>query len=173
MTLAFMDEMSKIAESRAKTKKAGFMANVGNRITSNVAGAGANIGGALHQMFSHPIQGLARGAKETVTGLKGHPWLTAAILGGTALGIHDLSKPVDPTGAGRSRAHRTAEFVGDQAGGLIGAPFGFAGSIAGGMMGKKIGDLAGKTIDKVRGYKRTPAMVQEAPAAAESMRSAQ
>lgn len=153
----------KAKQERDKKKHAGFMQNVGTRISNSVSGAGRNVGGAMQQMFAHPIQGIQRGAVETVKGLKGHPILTAAILGGTALGIHDLSKKEDPSGAGRSRTHRAAEFIGDQAGSLIGAPFGFTGSIAGGMMGKKIGDVTGKAIDAVRGYKRTPAMVQAAP----------
>jgi hypothetical protein len=190
MTLAFLDEMSKIAEAitckgcgkkkdlrmgycfdcvTKKEKTSGFMANLGGRITSTIAGMGANAGNALQQFYTHPVQALGKGLKATVSG---HPAQTALYAGMLGLGVHDLAKKVDPTGGGRSRLHRTSEFVGDQVGSLIGTPFGFTGQLAGGMTGKKIGDLAGKGIDKVRGYKRTPAMVQEAPAAAESMRAA-
>lgn len=191
--LSFMDEMEKISglgdmayyssegrkkaraqkkyitEAQAregKKKQAGFMQNIGTRIATGIPRAGANVGNTMKTMFTHPVQGVKAGFKATTSDLKGKPLLTSMLAASTAMGVNDLRKKEDPTGQGRSRASRAVGFVGDQAGGLIGAPFGISGSIAGSVVGKKIGDTVGKGIDKVRGYKKkAPAMVQaSAPA---------
>ncbi len=148
----------------AKEKKSGFMANVGNRISRSVVGAGKQVGGALKEMATHPVRGMKEGLKATAHDFKtGNKALTALGIGATALGINDLRKKKDPSGAGNSKLHRTAKFIGSEAGGIIGAPFGIPGSIAGSVAGEQVGNLAGKAVDKIRGYKRTPAMVQGAP----------
>ena len=90
------------------------------------------------------------------------PW--KVFMGGSlALGVHGAAKKEDPTGRGRSRLRRVTGLVGDQAGGLIGAPFGLAGGLTGSYIGGKLGDVAGAGIDRVRGVRPRP-QVQSAAA---------
>jgi hypothetical protein len=98
---------------------------------------------------------MKKGISETLTpgGKKVHPgWLVLQGLG-LASGVQQAAKKDDPTGAGRSRLHRTLQLAGDQVGGVIGTPFGFSGGMTGSLVGGAIGSAAGRLADRVRGYK--------------------
>lgn len=191
--IAFMDEMSKIAEPSwhreamarfgvsksknstrhhwAKEKSAADMAALLLKEAAKIGPVG-NIRRTLSTMVNHPVRGVARGAKATVREFKKHPIIGTVGAAGLGMGAYEAAKKEDPTGQGRSRFHRAARFAGETAGGLIGAPFGLlSGGIAGSFVGGQIGKAVGSAYDRMRRpVAPAPAMVQGPPQAMQSQR---
>jgi hypothetical protein len=69
---------------------------------------------------------------------------------GGALALPEAVAEEDPTGQGRSRAHRMVRWAGSQAGGLVGTPHGLSGAIVGGVVGEGAGAMAGRALDRLR-----------------------
>lgn len=153
---AFLDELEKISFN------AGYAASVGSRFargTANFAeGVGKNVGRAA-MAFTTPKKSFTHGWDATwhperlPGGQPLHPAFKALMGYGLLTGVRDVATKNDPTGRGHSRLRRALRFAGDQAGGIITAPFGFTGGMFGSMVGGKVGDLAGAATEKLRGYK--------------------
>lgn len=122
-----------------------------------------NAGKAVRAM-GNPVEGVKRGVKYTADSLRGEGGtLNAALLGlGTLAAVPMVTSKEDPTGENMSRGGRMARFVGQQAGGLIGAPYGLGGALVGTTVGDAVGKKAGKLVDKVRGVKAKKAPEQSA-----------
>jgi hypothetical protein len=167
-------EMATAPKPTGKKKQASFLQNVGKPIvrTGNfVAKYVRDAAGALNTMATRPIHGMVEGAKETgkqlqnsaqqmrsggvKNALKG-AFLPGMMALGLYSGVKGLRGAEDPTGMGRGKGERYGDFLGSQAGGLIGAKYGIAGNIAAGMVGQKAGALAGRAVDKIRGYTPPP-----------------
>lgn len=110
--------------------------------------------------FKNPIKSVKRGwnsdggwtGKGKVTGKLPIGGKSLTVAGGLMSAPEAFSKE-DPTGQGRSRAHRITKWVGNQTGGLIGAPYGLSGSLVGSIAGELGGHAVGKSLDTLRGYK--------------------
>jgi hypothetical protein len=141
-------------------EKEAFFRDIGQRavnfikgIPGHAAGGAENVGKAIGS-FATPRASLREGWRRTVHDTKSMSVPMKALMGyGLATGAASVVKKDDPMGRGRSRLHRALTFAGDQAGMVMSAPFGFWGGTAGSMIGGKIGDLAGRAVDKVRGYR--------------------
>lgn len=163
---AFFNELGNIE------KKASVISNVGGRIL-NVAKAGVkgvqatpgflqhhakdtvkNVSGAIGA-FGAPTESIRKGWNMTTKdfGKMSLP-MKSLMAGGIALDAHEALAKNDPTGQGRGRVQRVGASVGSQVGGLIGTPFGVSGSVAAGLIGRKIGGTVGKAGDAIRGYKK-------------------
>lgn len=147
--LACIDELDKIAGLR----------DAGTWARDQVQGGIRNIGGAISS-FATPVASAKAGARQMTKDLKGS-LKSPKGLGMAGLQMYglvsqgrDALRPYDPSGEGRSRLHRTAALVGDQIGGLIGARHGMMGQITASMIGRKVGDVAGRAVDFARGYRR-------------------
>jgi hypothetical protein len=141
----------------------GYIGNVAQRGAQGAASYGATAAGQMGQAaaaFLTPQKSFQQGMQATFRpGGKplGFGW--KALMGyGLATGARDVMKSQDPSGQGHSRLRRAAKLVGDQAGGIIGAPFGFAGGVSASLIGGKLGDLAGAAADRMRGRKTIPAV---------------
>ena len=139
----------------------GWAGSVGQRTLDwgkrHAMGAAKNVGEAA-AAWTKPRESLSKGWKETWRpgGQPLHPaW--KALMGYSLLtGAQQALPKKDPTGMGHSRIRRTARLVGDQVGGIMGAPFGFWGGTASSMIGSKIGDTAGAAVDRLRGHRPQP-----------------
>jgi hypothetical protein len=160
--ITLLDELFLIGEA---TKQASilrdvgsFAKGVGSTIKNEALHAHENIGGAVGAMTA-PKHYLAEGLQEfkgpISYGDMTTPWKIwqAKDLLEKA---HGAIQKEDPTGQGRSRLHRTAAGIGSQAGGIIARKFGILGGIAGTTVGGKVGDLAGRGVDRLRGYHKPP-----------------
>jgi phage tail tape-measure protein len=78
-----------------------------------------------------------------------------------ALGAPEALRKEDPTGKNRSRSERMGRWAGSNAGGLIGAPHGYVGSMITGYVGEAAGAMAGKTVERVK----RPLTLRRAPLA--------
>jgi hypothetical protein len=142
----FLDELDGI-------KKQAFLRDVGNTAKGWVVGGGENIGKAIGA-YATPVESMRRGWKHTLHDTKSMGLPMKALWGvGLASGIRDVASEEDPQEKGRSRIHRALTFAGDQAGMIMSAPFGFWGGMAGSAIGSKVGDMAGRAVDKLRGYR--------------------
>lgn len=95
---------------------------------------------------------MVRRVKHSVTG-PGVPTSHKLLAGaGIAASVANAAPKKDPSGEGKSRIHRALEGAGGILGGTAGK--GWSGGLVGGTVGAGIGSLAGKAIDKVRGYKK-------------------
>jgi hypothetical protein len=153
-------------------KRAGFLQNLGKPIVHTgrwISRAADDVGQALHTTISHPLQGMAAGAATTgeqlsnsfkqmrsggVRNAVGGMVMPGMLALGLYGGIKSLKGDVDPTGMGRGKGERWGDFLGSQAGWLIGAKHGIPGSIAAGLMAQKAGAFAGRMVDKARGYQK-------------------
>jgi hypothetical protein len=165
--LVILDELFRI--DAAMTKQSGMLRDIGNdikRMPGDIA-AGAkdapyNIGRAAGA-FTAPGAGLKAGLQGDISGLKNAGpmwkiWQAKDLIGR----VNDVAAKEDKSGQGRSRIHRAIQGVASQAGGWLGRPFGVVGGIAGTTMGGSIGNVVGKGVDKVRGYKK-PIVQQQYP----------
>ena len=152
--VSFLDELQKIAGWDDFVGYAGQKAQSLKRFGGGVA---SNVGGALSS-FATPRESFKKGWEATWRpgGQTMHPLSKALMAYGAYNDVKQIAPQQDPTGQGRSRIHRALTAVGSQAGGIMSAPYGLSGGIVGGMTGAKLGDLAGRAIDKVRGFKRVP-----------------
>lgn len=151
-------------------KHAAFLQNVGTNIGNTLKG------------FTTPVQSLKKGwevggwsqggesrnmlAAGLPVGARGKNWaggkgIGRHLPGGKALTVAtglmmapEALKKEDPTGRGRSRAERIGSFIGNQAGGLIGTPYGLSGAIAGSLVGEGAGKVVGKAFNKITGKKK-------------------
>jgi hypothetical protein len=134
-------------------------AQFAGKIPGHLQGAADNVGSAAGA-FARPVDSFRKGWQRTVsdTGQMSTP-MKALMGAGLALGVHDVALREDPSGLGRSRLHRAVRFAGDQAGMIMGAPYGFSGGVAASLIGGKLGDIAGRSVDRARGYKPQPRLV--------------
>lgn len=164
--LAFFDELRQI-------KTAGLLQNVGMRIATTAKSAPrvalnyvkavpGEIGGGIQNAgkgigaFGTPVQSLKAGWRTSVSDFgKMDPTMKALMGFGLLTSGHEAISKDDPIpGKNRGRVERVGAAVGDQVGGLMGSPFGFGGSAAASMVGRKAGGLAGKGVDLIRGRKK-------------------
>lgn len=147
--IAFLDELEKISGvvDWMKARPAA--------VAKGLRGAGTNVGNAVAS-FATPKASLKRGWDATWRpgGKPLHPLFKGLMAYGAYNDVKQTMPGQDPTGQGRSRIHRGLTAVGSQAGGIIGAPFGLTGGMAASMIGSKAGDLAGRAVDRVRGFRR-------------------
>lgn len=156
--MALFEELEKISSTE---KSAGFMKDIGTRITANVKatpsflqqnaqGSIRNAGNSI-AAFANPVQSFKTGLKSMGSDFKKSNLPIKALMAhGILTGGRDALAKKDPTGAGRGRGERIGEFLGDQAGSIIGAPHGLTGGLVAGTIGKKIGRTAGKAVDSLR-----------------------
>lgn len=143
---AFIDEMDKIKEAGAMKDIGDGALGLGKAVVNNARNT--------FTAFKNPIKSLGSGLSQA-DGF----WGKASVGMGAAMTAPEAFSKEDPTGEGRSRVERSASWVGDQVGGLIGAAphagvWGqIGGSLIGGMVGRTAGKLTGKAVDAVRGYK--------------------
>lgn len=133
-----------------------FVRSVPQRMAQGVQNTGTAIG-----RFGTPVKSLREGWQATWNPQGASSRHLAFVRGMTALGAYQGVQSVrpkeDPTGLGRSRTHRALRSIGEQVGGIIAAPVpGFAGPMVGSLVGGKVGDVAGRTVDRLRGYKTPP-----------------
>lgn len=161
---AFREEMEELQ------KTAGFMTNVGTAVGNKLKAvpgllqkAPAMLGkqvdnaGKTISAFSTPGKSLASGGRAMVSDFSGMGTGMKALMGyGAVMSGRDAIKKEDPTGQGRSRLQRSTAFAGEQMGSVIGQPFGLAGAVVGGAVGKRLGSGTGKALDLIRGRKATP-----------------
>ncbi len=96
-------------------------------------------------------KGMLSRVKHSIVG-PGVPKSYKALAGiSAAAAVAHAAPKKDPSGEGKSRIHRALEGAGGILGGTAGK--GWSGGLVGGAVGGGIGSLAGKAIDKVRGYK--------------------
>src|SRR5690606_3146949 len=152
-TLSFLDELDKISFDVG-----GYLRNAGSRVSkwalNHAEGIGDNVGNAA-VAFATPRESLKKGWDATWTpgGKPLHP-IYKGLMGYSLLtGLRDVAYKNDPSGRGHSRLRRATRFLGDQAGGIMAAPFGLTGGIFGSVVGGKAGDMMGSAIDKLRGYR--------------------
>lgn len=179
--LAFVDELEKISSGgvsedllRAMLGKAGIlflkprapkekqssmMRDLGTRIVAGAKAAPRVLQGGIENAgkavgaFATPVQSAKAGWKMSVTDFKKMGPGMKALMGlGLVSSAAEIAPKNDPMGSGRSRLNRGITGVGDQVGGLIGAPFGLAGGLVGSQVGRKAGGLVGKGVDRLRGY---------------------
>lgn len=163
---SFLDELEKISLSAGDA--AGYARSVAGRfgryVQHHAEDTGKNLGNAA-AAWAKPRESLKKGWHATWNP-DGKPlglgW--KAMMGyGLISGAKDVASKKDPTGRGHSRVRRALRFVGDQAGGMIGAPFGMSGSILSSMAGSKLGDMAGAATEKIRGFRPKPAGAAQLP----------
>lgn len=161
--LAFLDELEKISFA----KEASFMTNLGTRIVNTAKAAPRAIGGFAKSLPGHartgiqqagqavsafgtPIESLKRGVTMTTKDFHSMSPAMKALMGiGLVGSAHEALSKTDPLGQGRERPERVGAAIGDQVGGLIGTPFGVAGSLVAGQIGRKAGGLVGKGVGAV------------------------
>lgn len=138
-----------ITTFRAFVKEASILQNVGMRIMRTAKAIPGHIRGGIQNAgstvsaFSTPIDSLKRGVKATFS--PDMPAWQKSLAGiGLVTGAAEVAPKEDPLRQGRSRFERATTAVGDQVGGLIGAPFGLVGGIVGSQIGRKAGMLTGK-----------------------------
>jgi hypothetical protein len=124
-------------------------------IPNSMRGAGENIGNAVAS-FASPRESLRKGWEATWRpgGKSLNPLFKGLMAYGAYNDVKQMMPREDPTGQNRSRIHRGLAAAGAQAGGIMSAPFGMTGGIVGSLAGAKMGDLAGRAVDRVRGYKK-------------------
>lgn len=144
-TLRSAPEAASLALRSAPSAIASYTYKAPNSIASNIANTVRG--------FKNPIANASEGLRESIKWAPGNRLNSAMFVGGTALGVPGVVKKEDPTGEGRSRLRRAATFAGETAGGLVGFKHGLSGNIAGTLLGHAAGSMAGKGIDKARGYK--------------------
>jgi hypothetical protein len=158
--LAFLDELEKISLDMGTIggHAAAAAGRFGRSATRFAEGVGKNVGGAA-VAFTTPKKSFAKGWDATwhperlPGGQPLHPVFRGLMGYGLLTGLRDVAVKEDPAGKGHSRVRRALRFAGDQAGGIISAPFGLSGGMLGAMAGGKVGDLAGAAVDKLRGHR--------------------
>lgn len=83
---------------------------------------------------------------------KGNKFNNGMLAFGAIQGLPSAIKKEDPTGSGRSRTQRMMQYVGSQAGGVIGAPHGVTGALVGSLAGDMAGGAIGKRLSKPKVY---------------------
>jgi len=177
---AFGDKVKKAHVGNVKTafdmgQAAGQAQAFGSRATrfvrNQAEGVGKNLGKAT-AAWASPKKSFQKGWESTWRPggqPLSLPW--KALMGyGLLTGTRDVLKREDPSGQGHSRVRRALRFAGDQAGGIIGAPFGFTGGLLSSMVGSKIGDTAGAAVDKLRGVRPKPAHPPSLPPPPQGLR---
>lgn len=155
--IAFLDELEKISFD-VGGHAAAAASRFGRGANRFAEGVGKNLGGAA-MAFTTPRKSFAKGWDATwhperlPGGQPLHPIFKGLMGYGLLTGLRDVAVKEDPAGKGHSRVRRALRFAGDQAGGIISAPFGLSGGMFGSMAGGKVGDLAGAAVDKLRGYR--------------------
>lgn len=152
--MAFLDELGKI-------KEAGMMSNLGTKILTSAKGAGRflkdqtqggirNAGSAISS-FATPVEAFKKGLHTTIHDAKSMSKPMKAMMAlGLVGSVHEATSKNDPMGKGRGRAERVGAALGDQVGGVMGAPFGLAGGLVSSQIGRKAGGLVGKGVDLLR-----------------------
>jgi hypothetical protein len=159
---AFIEELVAIQEDlEKKAFQPGYAGSVFNRGASAVGNAvhtGTQQVGHAAAAWAHPRKSFKEGWQATF-----HPngkplglgW--KAFMGyGLVTGLNSAVQKKDPSGQGKSRVRRLLNVAGDQAGGIIGAPYGLAGGIGSSLIGQKIGDTVGAGLERLVGYRPRP-----------------
>lgn len=142
----------------------GAAASFARSVPGRMEGAANNLGNAVGS-FARPVDAMRQGWNQTTHDTKNMHWAAKALMAhGLVTGLKDVALRDDPSGMGRSRLHRGLRFAGDQAGTIMTAPYGFTGAVAGSLIGSKLGDIAGRSIDKARRYVPYKKQQQESPA---------
>jgi hypothetical protein len=158
--MAFLDELGKI-------KEAGMMSNLGTKILTSAKGAGRYLknetqGGIINAgkavaSWANPVNSFKKGLHTTIHDTKSMSVPMKALMGvGLLSSAHEATAKNDPMGKGRGRAERIGAALGDQVGGVMGAPFGIAGGLVSSQIGRKAGGVVGKGVDLLRRPKPQP-----------------
>jgi hypothetical protein len=153
MLAAFIDEVEKIKEA------GGLIKNLGD--------GAMGLGKAVVRNARNTLKGFSTPVDSIREGLASNKSLFAKTMLGTnaIMTAPQAFSSQDPSGMGKSRVERASSWLGDQAGGLIGAKHGIlTGPIVGATVGRTIGKTTGKTLDAVRGYRANITADSQSPA---------
>jgi hypothetical protein len=160
------DEVEKIAlwsqVAQAGQRVAGAVRSAPQRVVQGFSGMGQNLGNAAATIlrpskaaWRHGFDASFRperlpGGKPMGRGMKAFMGLSLG------MGAYQAAKKEDPTGRGQSRFRRITRLAGEQAGGVLTAPFGFSGGMLGATVGGKLGDVVGAAGERLVGHRPQP-----------------
>jgi len=168
-------------KATGKAKKAGILTNLGTRIVSSAKAApgwigkqmaetGENVGKTLYKGLAHPMKGVRQGLDFEMRSAANGGIANKVGLGLSAYGAYSGAKELKKTkeeAGGVGRGERLGKFIGNVGGGLIGAPHGVTGSLAGTMGAEYLLGRAGRgadtVLDKIRGKKQKVPMQSQVP----------